>query len=49
MEGYTNPVILRHEDLVNPSIAAFFALAHFCDRAKISVEHQSYGVAFARL
>ncbi|PBK75068.1 hypothetical protein ARMSODRAFT_1014030 [Armillaria solidipes] len=49
MEGYTNPVILRHEELVDPSIAAFFALAHFCDRARISVEHQSCGVAFARL
>ncbi|KAK0244009.1 hypothetical protein EDD85DRAFT_932246 [Armillaria nabsnona] len=49
MEGYTNPVILRYEELVNPSIAAFFALAHFCDRARINVEHQSSGVAFARL
>ncbi|KAK0464300.1 uncharacterized protein EV420DRAFT_1760352 [Desarmillaria tabescens] len=49
--GYSPPpVILRETELAVPSIAAFFALAHFCDQAEIRVEYQSEsGSVYARL
>ncbi|PBK75059.1 hypothetical protein ARMSODRAFT_504140 [Armillaria solidipes] len=34
-EAFTNPIILRHKELVPPSVAAF---AHFCSHTKIRVE-----------
>ncbi|KAK0235040.1 Lactonase, 7-bladed beta-propeller-domain-containing protein [Armillaria nabsnona] len=35
-KGCTSPIVLKEGELPPPSIAAFFALAHFCDRANVS-------------
>ncbi|PBK89523.1 hypothetical protein ARMGADRAFT_1167320 [Armillaria gallica] len=40
-KGCTSPIVLKEGELPPPSVAAFFALAHFCDRANVRVEYRS--------
>ncbi|PBK97455.1 hypothetical protein ARMGADRAFT_639596 [Armillaria gallica] len=39
--GYMRRIVIRKGQIPPPSVAAFFALAHFCSRADIQVEYHS--------
>ncbi|PBK75060.1 hypothetical protein ARMSODRAFT_504168 [Armillaria solidipes] len=39
--GYSKPIVIRKGQISPPSVAAFFALAHFCCRADVRVEYHS--------